>query len=86
MAALTAKDLYILADLLERLVVGREPTLQVANAELTFCILFITGALARLFFFDGFSHLLRFCPVLDPPKLGDFGSRSTSTYFTLIIS
>ena len=53
-ATLTAINLYILADLLECFLVGREPALQVADAELTLCILFITRTLPGLLFFDGY--------------------------------
>jgi len=53
-ATLTAIDLYILADLLERFLVGRKPALQVADAEFAFCILFITSTLTGLLFFDGY--------------------------------
>jgi hypothetical protein len=57
-AALTAINLYILANLPKRFLVRREPALQVPDAELTFCILFITSTLARLFFFDAYRRQL----------------------------
>jgi hypothetical protein len=55
-AALAPVNLYAFADLLERFLVGRGPALQVADAELTFCVFLIASTLTGLLFFDGFSH------------------------------
>jgi hypothetical protein len=57
-AALASVNLYAFSDLLERFLVGREPAFQVADAELTFRVLFIASTLTGLLFFDGFSHKL----------------------------
>jgi hypothetical protein len=55
-AALAPVNLYTFADLLECFLVGRGPALQVADAELTFCVFLIASTLPWLFFFNSSGH------------------------------